>query len=279
MYGVRLLLELAGVCAAILATLVPHRWYLQGRLPQGYGQTIDAFVTAALLFSAMAVYALIVSAVERRRPDEMLANPGAAALGLVLGFGLYCSVYLVYAVLGVAYWQGLAGLGSVVPALLMALSSAIGEELVFRGVLFRILEESFGSTAALLLSAVLFGVLHAGNPGATYLSTVAVALEAGVLLAAAYAWCRSLWLPIGLHFSWNFTEGGVFGAAVSGSQWHGIISAPLSRTAPAWITGGAFGPEASLVAIVPCAVAAALFVLAAWRARRWTPWRFRLVAR
>jgi hypothetical protein len=95
------------------------------------------------------------------------------------------------------------------------------------------------------------------NSGATTVSTVAIALEAGVLLGAAYAACGSLWLPIGLHFGWNFTEGGVFGVAVSGRKaGAGIVNMPLSGSA-LW-TGGQFGPEASLVAVAVCLVAGCL---------------------
>ena len=63
------------------------------------------------------------------------------------------------------------------------------------------------------MSFTFFGLIHAANKGATLESTLAIALEAGILLAASYILTRSLWLPIGLHFGWNFTEGGIFGAA------------------------------------------------------------------
>lgn len=121
---------------------------------------------------------------------------------------------------------GLSGLGR---ALAIAIASAVGEEIVFRGVVFRLLEARLGTTIALVLSAAAFGLLHAGNPGATWGSTLAIACESGVLLGLAYAASRALWLPIGLHFGWNFTEGGVFGAAVSGGQNTGLIVAPPCR--------------------------------------------------
>jgi membrane protease YdiL (CAAX protease family) len=119
--------------------------------------------------------------------------------------------------------------------------------------------------------------MHARNPSASYLSTSAIALEAGVLLAAAYYWSRNLWLPIGLHFSWNLTEGGLFGAAVSGTTSRGVLGVHLSSAAPDALTGGGFGPEASLVAVLACLVAAGVFIVRAKSAGLWKPWRFRMV--
>ena len=96
--------------------------------------------------------------------------------------------------------------------------------------------------------------------------------SSGVLLALAYAATRSLWLPIGLHFGWNFTEGGIFGAAVSGGLSDGLIRAPLAG--PPLITGGAFGPEASLAALavsLSASIALAWYVVhtGRWRRPRW----------
>jgi uncharacterized protein len=113
-------------------------------------------------------------------------------------------------------------------------------------------EESLGSVIALLASAALFGFLHAFNPGATLVSTVAIALEAGVILAAAYLYTRRLWMAIGLHTAWNFTEGGIFGASVSGGVGHGLFASHFAGR-PIF-SGGAFGPEASIVAVVVCLI-------------------------
>src|SRR5262249_39839900 len=116
-----------------------------------------------------------------------------------------------------------------------------------------------------------FGLLHAANPGATVVSTVAIALEAGALLGMAYAASRSLWLPIGLHFGWNFTEGGLFGAAVSGGHSQGVINSTIAG--PALVTGGLFGPEASVIAVAVCLFATVVLSVSAVRRGRWRPWR------
>jgi hypothetical protein len=142
--------------------------------------------------------------------------------------------------------------------LLDAVIAAVTEEVLMRGVLFRIVEERLGSWIALVFSAVLFGALHAFNPGATITSSIAIAFEAGVLLAAVFIYTRRLWMVIGLHAAWNFTEGGIFGASVSGTDAHGVLVSQFHG--PDVLTGGAFGPEASIVAVVICFAAGVFFL-------------------
>ena len=101
-------------------------------------------------------------------------------------------------------------------ALAIQLGAAVVEELLLRGVMFRVIEQSLGSWVALVLSALFFGLLHAGNPNATWAAALGLSLQAGVLLAAAYMVSRSLWLPIGLHWGWNAVQAGVVGGTVSG---------------------------------------------------------------
>ncbi len=107
---------------------------------------------------------------------------------------------------------------------------------------------------ALGMSAALFGIAHASNPGATWLSSSAIAIEAGVLLGAAFAVTKNLWFPIGLHFAWNFCEGPIYGTQISGSTFsNSLVTAHLSG--PVWLTGGSFGPEAGAPAVITCLVA------------------------
>jgi hypothetical protein len=235
-------------------------------------------IASALLLCAvmLAVYLAAVRWLEGRRAGELASVPGAAVFlaGLALGAALFCVVFALLAFAGGARlgpWQGAAG---VAPALALALAAAIGEEIIFRGVLFRLVEESAGTTVAVAISAVLFGLVHSLAPGATPVSTLAIALEAGVLLALAFAAARNLWAPIGLHLGWNFTEGGVFGQAVSGGHTHGLFASTL--TGGPLVTGGAFGPEASLTAmavslLASAALAAIVLRRGEWRVRRRHP--------
>jgi hypothetical protein len=132
-----------------------------------------------------------------------------------------------------------------------------------RGVVFRILEQWLGSWIALFLSAAIFGLLHLLNPGATLLNAAAIMFEAGILLAAAYMLTRRLWLCIGIHFAWNFTQGGVFSAAVSGGASTDLLQSKL--VGAEWLTGGTFGVEASAVALALCVCAGLVLVIAAKR--------------
>ena len=116
-----------------------------------------------------------------------------------------------------------------------------------------------GTWLALLISALVFGLLHLANPNATLMAGLAIALEAGLMLAAAYLLTGRLWLSMGIHFAWNFTQGGIFGAAVSGQTSSGIFSSVLQG--PALLTGGDFGAEASVVAMVVCSVSNTLELL------------------
>ena len=144
--------------------------------------------------------------------------------------------------MGVAHIGNFAPGQALLAAINMAVLSAIGEEIIFRGVVFRIFEEMFGTFIALMVSAGFFGLIHMGNHGATVTSGAAIALEAGLLLAVSYAVVRNLWLPIGLHFGWNFAESGIFGSVVSGNAFKGLFNTTL--TGPDMLTGGKFGPEA-----------------------------------
>lgn len=93
------------------------------------------------------------------------------------------------------------------------LGAGIGEEILFRGVLFRIVEEGLGTWAALLVSALFFGAVHLGNPGATLWSSATIAIEAGLLFGLLYHVTRSLYLCMGVHAAWNFMQGTVYTAS------------------------------------------------------------------
>lgn len=167
----------------------------------------------------------------------------------------------VLSVLGAFDIAGTGSLAGVAIALSSAVATGFVEEIVFRGIVYRLTEAAYGSTIAIVASAAIFGFAHAFSPNASLVATVAIAIEAGILLALAYVVTRRLWLAIGFHAAWNFTQGGIFRLAVSGHRSNGLL---LGQThGPEWLTGGAFGPEASVVAIAVCLPAAwALYVRA-----------------
>jgi membrane protease YdiL (CAAX protease family) len=221
--------------------------------------------TLGLAAGVVAIYVGYVWIVEQRTVGE-LRGPGAIReLGRGLGIGavLFTATTLVLWVLGAADITGAGDAGSVLRELAGAISAAVIEELLFRAVVFRILERSLGTWIALAVSAVLFGAVHAFNPGATMVSTVAIMLEAGVLLAAAFILTRRMWLAFGLHAGWNFTGAGVFGAAVSGTRADGVLATQFHGEP--LITGGAFGPEASIIALAICLTAGIALLVAGHR--------------
>lgn len=171
------------------------------------------------------------------------------ALGLLAGFGVFSVAVAAAAILGVYRIVGQGDASGLATALLAsAIFPAVSEELVFRGILFRWIEEWGGSWAALLVTSVLFGAAHLMNPHASMIAAAGIALEAGVMLGAAYMLTRSLWLPMGLHAAWNFAQGEIYDIPVSGTSVHGLVDARLCCNP--LLTGGGFGLEASLIAIV-----------------------------
>ncbi|MBO0801890.1 MAG: CPBP family intramembrane metalloprotease [Nocardiopsaceae bacterium] len=205
-------------------------------------------VTAVL---AMFVYAKVVRWAEHRAPAEVALKGATPRLAL----GALVGVAWFGAVIGNIAWLGdyrVLGFGSAtgpIGLLGFMAAAAVTEELMFRGVIFRLSEERVGTLLALVLSSVVFGLYHMANPDATIWGAVAVAIEAGGTLAAAYAATRSLWVTIGLHFAWNFAESGIFGTEVSGNgKTEGILHSVMSG--PAAITGGQFGPEASMYSVL-----------------------------
>lgn len=130
------------------------------------------------------------------------------------------------------------------------------EELLSRGYHLQTIADGLNLFWGVVISSAVFGLLHFGNPNATWVSVTGI-FFAGVFFAYAYIRTRQLWLPIGLHLGWNFFEGVVFGFPVSGLDIY-----PLTRigvTGPVIWTGGAFGPEAGLI-VLPSLILGALLI-------------------
>ncbi|HJP68441.1 MAG TPA: CPBP family intramembrane glutamic endopeptidase [Sphingomicrobium sp.] len=169
-------------------------------------------------------------------------------LGLAAGFLVFSIAVGIAAILGVYQIIGKGDFSDFLPALIgPALLTATSEELVFRGILFRWIEEFGGSWTALLITSAFFGAVHLLNPHASLIAAVGIAV-AGLMLGAAYMLSRSLWLPMGIHAAWNFTQGEIWDIPVSGTKVHGLVVARL--TGYPLLTGNGFGLEASLIAII-----------------------------
>lgn len=239
-------------------------------------------IGVVLVAATLAVYKLIIRHIGAVPRDD-LAFDGTMkdlAKGAVIAAVLMSLLVAIVALLGgyrIVGWGGSTSLPMIL--FLAGLQAAFVEELLFRGILFHWLEELGGSWFALLLSSAFFGFVHLGNDNATVFSSVAIAIEAGVLLGGAYMVTRSLWFAIGIHFGWNVVQGYVWDVAVSGNDVDGLVESQASGNE--LISGGAFGLEASVVALVLATLLGLYFVWLAWQrgeiVRPW--WVRRRVAR
>ena len=257
----RLVTQFAGVSLAVIAIQVAFgRLVSRDWLTGTIGRLAEAAVVVA---AAAAAYAWLVRVIERRRIGELSMRGAGAELaaGVAVGGSLFSAVVGMlwflgcYRVTGAGAWSAAAG------ALAGSLVSGAVEEILFRGVVFRNLEDLVGTWAALGASAALFGLIHISNAHSSPWAAAAIAIEAGLLLAAGFVLTRRLWLVMGIHFAWNFTEGGIFGVAVSGGHVSGLLTSALSG--PPLISGGEFGAEASVFAVAVCLAAGCAFVLRA----------------
>jgi membrane protease YdiL (CAAX protease family) len=236
-------------------------------MEQTKGDWFMAIVAAAgMIALAMWIYVGFARFVEQRETADLAlgAMPRELGIGILVGAGLYTAGMLVLIALDVTRIEGMNPVSIMLPAISMALSSGFLEELLFRGALFRIVEEWLGSWISVVISSVVFGFVHLMNPAATLTGAIFISIEAGLLLAAAYMVTRRLWLGIGFHVSWNYTQSAVFGGVVSG----GVAEPGLFKTVtvgPELLTGGGFGFEASLV---PCVLATTTGVILAGMAVR-----------
>ncbi|MBT1165241.1 CPBP family intramembrane glutamic endopeptidase [Bifidobacterium simiarum] len=216
------------------------------------GEASDLLAMAGELIGAIVAYAVVVWAMERRRSPielapmrlpDLLRGFIAAFACVVVNIGII-ALFGGYRIVGFdadyVPWADLFMLG---------LTAGVAEEIIMRGILLRLVEEGLGSWGAVVISALIFGILHVTNPDGTLWGGIAIAIEAGLLFGAIYLATRSLWWCIGFHAMWNVAEGPIFGSIVSGTgtqrswlvaQWSG----------PDLLTGGRFGLEASIVPVV-----------------------------
>ncbi|WP_380680223.1 CPBP family intramembrane glutamic endopeptidase [Salinigranum sp. GCM10025319] len=225
----------------------------------------EAFLTVLSGTVIVVAVALVGWVVDRRRfADFGFGLDRDWWLDLGFGFGLGAALMtLVFGVELALGWIVVTGtftpensfLSGFLAVCTLFLVVGVQEELLARGYLLTNLCEGLvgwlgerGATAvAVLLSSVVFGGLHLGNPNATLVSTLSISL-AGVMLAAGYVLTDELAIPVGLHISWNLFQGGVYGFPVSGLGLDAAVIAVEGRGPAVW-TGGAFGPEAGLLGV------------------------------
>lgn len=228
--------------------------WAESRLAQFHDQPLlSILVQIGLAATAIAVYLAFGRLVERREVTEV-STPGMGrewGIGILIGVGLYSACAICLMLLGYYQVEGINPLAFALPALALAIKSGVFEELIFRGILHRSVETIFGSWVAIVVTSFVFGFLHLLNPAATVTGAAYISIEAGLLLSAAYMATRRLWLCIGFHMGWNFVQEGIYSGVVSGGPGEaGLLKAVIEG--PTFFTGGAFGMEQSIFALVFC---------------------------
>jgi len=214
--------------SATIAVLVARR-YLDRKSFASLGLKFDRFalldilagiVNSALVMTGMYFVLLGSKLIEFNGFTWWMDDPAAARAGLQMA-ALPVALGVLYQLALVAWW----------------------EELVFRGYFFQNLAAGAGLIWSIVISSLVFGLLHGMNPDATVLSSLLIALITPQLIYA-YLKTGRLWLPMGLHLGWNFFQASVFGFAASGQPSPSLIS--QTPIGPDWLSGGAFGAEGSL---------------------------------
>jgi membrane protease YdiL (CAAX protease family) len=244
-----------------LLILIPGLFQLGTQAVVGReGLASEAITVLVTTVIALLTYYGFVRLIERRNVSELSQAQAFKELGLgaLMGGLLFSTTIAILWMLGYYKVSGVNLSTEILSWFITGIISGTLEELLIRGILFRIMEESLGTWIALAISALIFGALHLSNPNATLWAGLAIAIEAGIMLAATYVYTRRLWLPIGIHFAWNFVQGGIFGVAVSGIEAKGLLQSTLSG--PVLLSGGQFGAEASIFAVIVCLAAGMYFV-------------------
>ncbi|MYN39667.1 CPBP family intramembrane metalloprotease [Duganella sp. FT109W] len=249
----RIVLGVAAVMLPISLTLA----LIHAVVPQPLRVVWPMPLAALLSFLS---YRLFATRVEKRLPSE-LALPGAAlevGAGVVAGAALGLKVAVILAVMGAFVITGSStGWDALLKCLPEQIMVATFEELIFRAVLFRIVDQRWGTRVALAVSFVLFALAHLPNDNISALAVLDTAVVS-LALCAAYMMTGRVWLPIGIHFGWNFLYDGVFAVPLSGHAARGWLQ--VSLPGPEWLTGGAYGVEASVLTLLVWGIATVLML-------------------
>ncbi|HKI02890.1 MAG TPA: type II CAAX endopeptidase family protein [Thermoanaerobaculia bacterium] len=238
-------------------------------------EILSAIRRTCIFLAAVAGYWAYVRRYLKRDASELRLRPVPLLLSAAGGFALMAIPIATLFAIGAydlvlfrGFSRALAG-----PVVLIAIAATL-EELVFRCVLFAVLEESWGTSFALVVQALLFALQHLGNMdrAGTYdvvvmLSTVALC---GLLWAGVFIMTRNLWAAAANHAAWNLTIL-LSGIPLSGNDdWRAISPLASRYVGPDWLTGGMFGPESSHLAIATTTVAVVVLLRAARRRARWS---------
>jgi membrane protease YdiL (CAAX protease family) len=224
--------------------------------------------------AAVIIYFFLFKFYEKREITEL--NPGTygryVKAGFYIGFLLQSSFIFVIFIAGDYTIIQVNPFSYMIPAFTMALTAGFVAEIIIIGIVFRLIEQQFGTAVSLAIMIVLFIIAHSGVKDGNLVSVLSTSIVAGLLLPASYVYTRNLLLPIFLHFAWDFTEPGIYGAinpsiSITKSLFDSKISGPRL------ITGGPLGPQNSIQALIICLVLGFIFLRLAKRKNNLVPFK------
>lgn len=261
----RVVLSIAGFILVLLpiSFAINSILGIKGLIPPAYKSDALAICSSVGMLAGV----LIVTYLFRKYIDrESYLSLGFSTKGLAKSASLALAVLTGVMILGtvVLYLIGSISIAyskfsgiSLAIYLITFMLVAFNEEILFRGYILSNLMRKLNRFWALTISSILFGLMHSINPNVQVIPIINIIL-AGYLLGAAYIYTRNLWYPIILHFLWNFVQGPVLGYPVSGISTPNIFT--IKPLGAAWVNGGGFGFEGSIVYTVLCLIAIGLIV-------------------
>jgi membrane protease YdiL (CAAX protease family) len=243
-------------------------WF--GRLILNYTSLTDNSKNALIAITDVAVaicaYVFLFKSYEKRNIEELSTSSFLknAIAGFTTGLMLQCLFVLVIYIAASYSILKINPAAFLIPSLTTAFIAGFVAEIIIRGIIFRLAEATLGTAIALLILFLLFALMHFNAPGATMLSILSTAMQAGILLSAAYVYTRNLWFTIFLHFAWDFAEPGIFGLINPGNTINQSLL-KVEITGPDIITGGQSGPQNSIQGFIICSITAILFL---WLAKK-----------
>ena len=223
-------------------------------------------VPIAEAFITTTAYIFLFRAYDKRRIHELSAATfiNNAVIGFLTGILLQSLFILIIYLAGTFLVVNVNPISVLISPFAFALTAGFVAEIIMIGIVFRLLEQQTGTVVALLVFIILFAILHINAKGATVISVGATAMQAGFLLPAAYVFSRSLWLPVFLHFGWDFAEPGIFGGInPSSSLTQGLFTSKIAGNS--LLTGAETGPQDSLTSLLLCLITGIIFLFLAKR--------------
>jgi CAAX protease family protein len=226
----------------------------------------DVIIAILDALAALISYIFLFRFYEERKIKELSLKTFSinAFAGFVIGLFLQSFFVLVIYLFGEYSIIHINPVSSLAPSFAASFTAGFVAEILIVGIFFRIAEEKLGTYITLLICALLFVLMHFNVEGATIISVLSTAVQAGILLPAVYIFSRNLWIPIFLHFAWDFAEPGIFGGINPGISIDKTLF--ISKiSGDSLLAGGPTGPQNSIQSLLLCSIAAIIFL---WLAKQ-----------